>query len=173
MIPDRLIATLGSAFGNFTLFGAVIAGWPGIPPWTESARAHAGQAPTVVQLVFRPYIVEPAEISLDGHRKVECPRPAVAAWQFELVAAPLPARFDPRDRPGERLYACLRLNMSGEVLAVSTIGVSEPAVAAAITEKASSQWLFSPRYGDAVGWAKVRINAGRPETPSMPGGLRE
>jgi hypothetical protein len=168
MATERLLASLGSALANCTLFGAVIAGWPGLPAWTATAYAQPRETPVVIRMEFRPYIVDPAMDSWNGPRRARCPQPAVGTGQFELLDAPLPARFDPAAWPTEQLYACVRVNDAGKVQAVSLIGLSEPAVAAAVTGKVRRDWVFSPGYVSEQGWAKVRINAGPPEAPSMP-----
>jgi len=173
MVADRLLATLGSAIGNCTLFGAVIAGWPGLPPWTPEAYGRAGP-PIVLQLPFRPYIVAPASDHWEGKSQARCPRPEVGGWQFDLSNAPLPSGFDPVAWSHERLYACVRVGDEGQVLGVSLIGAFEPASANAMIEQVRRDWRFSPQYGqDGSGWAKVRINAVPPEPPGMPASSTE
>lgn len=167
MKADRVSAILGSLGGNFFLFGAVIAGWPGLPPWTP-AHGHSGNSPSVIQLSFIPYIVDASGGGWPGHRAALCPRPEIPRWQFELYDAPLPSGYDPNAWTLERRYACVRVSKEGRVLDVSLIGVSEPELANALTKTVRRHWLFSPRYEQDQGWARVRINAGPPEPPAMP-----
>ncbi len=175
MARERLLASLGSALANLTLFGSVVAGWPGLPPWTGTAYAGTGGVPVVVRVGFSPYIVQSDGNGWRGQTRERCPQPAVSAWQVDILSAPLPAGFDPGAWPGERRYACVRVDRAGKVLDVSLIGVDEPALAAALTEKirrdwslVSRDWAYTPPDEWDGGWARVRINAGLPEAPTMP-----
>ena len=175
MIVDRILASVGSALGNLTLFGAVIAGWPGIPAWTSSADARSAEAPIIVRVGFSPFIVDSVLNGRPSQEGESCPWPAVAARQFQLLNAPLPANFDTSAWPDERLYACVRVNKMGEVLDVSLIGISEPATGNAVIEKVRRDWSlvrrdwpFSPNQQSDGGWAKVRINSGPAEPIRLP-----
>jgi hypothetical protein len=163
---DRFFASLASAIGNVTLFGSILAGWPGLPLWTPPASAQP-RGPIVLQLGFRPYIVD------GGHGSPprpgpQCPHPELSGWPFELDHSPLPWSFDPTTWSGERSYACVRLDGEGRVLGVTLIGVREPQTARALIETVRRDWRFFPVYAQDGGWIRIRLNAAPWEPPSMP-----
>lgn len=157
MTATRLIAWLGSAIGNASLFGAILAGWPSLPHWNP-AYSHPGFK--IVQLGFRPFI-DPI-LPADPLRKagVNCPQPLMRAGPVALDYAPLPMGFDPYAYPERPLFACVRIDGTGAISSVTLIGVDDARTAHALTRTIRNDWRFAPSImsqGDA-GWVRVRLN---------------
>ena len=159
MDATRLIAWLGSALGNGTLFGAILAGWPGLPSWEPLFAEPRSQ--TVIQLGFRPY-VDPIFSSYSYPSPgPDCPDPALRDDAIRLDHAPLPLSFDPFAYWDRHMFACVRVDGAGAVSGVALIGVENRVTARALTRTIRNQWLFSPGYdarGEA-GWVRVRLSA--------------
>lgn len=159
MDATRLIAWLGSALGNGTLFGAIMAGWPGLPSWEPVFAQPKGKA--VIQLGFRPF-VDPILANYSNPRAgPDCPDPALREDVVRLDHAPLPLAFDPFAYWDRQLFACVRVDGAGAISSVALIGVEDPGTARALAHTIRNDWRFSPVYdsrGEA-GWVRVRLSA--------------
>jgi hypothetical protein len=156
MDASRLVAWLGSALGNATLFGAILAGWPGLPPWNFT---YSEPSFDIVQLGFRPFVDPILPANLFRQPGVNCPQP-LRAGPVVLDHAPLPPAFGPfafRDP----VFACVRVDRIGAISGVALIGVEDAKTAAALTRTIRNDWRFAPSSADRVdaGWVRVRLTA--------------
>ncbi len=165
----RLAASFGSFVSNMSMFTAILTGGPN-PNFFRADFSSGGQ-PVVVQLSkFSPYIVDAHDYGWPSRVGPECAGPSAGGSQFGLSQAPLPVSFNPWAWPQARLYACIRLSGSGEVLGVALHGISGPLLRESFTDTIRQQWRFSPNYFDEYRstWVRVRLNAGLPEPAAMP-----
>ena len=159
MDATRLIAWLGSALGNATLFGAIVAGWQGLPPWEPIFAEPRGKA--VIQLGFRPFVDPIFANQANSRPGPDCPDPSLREDKIILEYAPLPLAFDPFAYWDRLMFACVRVDGAGAVSSVALIGVQDPGTARALARTIRNDWRFLPGIdsdGEA-GWVRVRLNA--------------
>jgi hypothetical protein len=159
MTATRLIAWLGSAIGNASLFGAIIAGWPGLPPWNYGFPEPHGGA--VLELGFHPFVDPVFANGPASRRGPDCPDPSMREQTVALDYAPLPLAFDPSAYSDRLMFACVRVDGAGAISGVALIGVEDPGTARALTRTIRNEWRFSPAYPaqSEGGWVRVRLNA--------------
>ena len=159
MDTTRFLAWMGSALGNATLFGAILAGWPGLPTWEPVFSEPRGR--TVIELGFRPFVYPIFDGYVNLRSGPDCPDPAVRESEVVLAHAPLPPAFDPFaywDRP---TFACIRIDAAGAVSSVALIGLEDPVTARALARTIRDEWRFSPGYDyrAEAGWVRVSLSA--------------
>ena len=159
MVAERIFAWLGSFLGNATLFGAIAAGWPGLPGCCWPSR-DPSLGPLVLELSwFRPSIVDLGDHPDPRARdRPLCPHPRAASIAFDLIDAPMPAGFAAEAWRDSKLYACVRVGGQGDVTGVRLVGVPRGALAASLEDRIRHDWRFSTDFDDRGGWLQVRLN---------------
>jgi hypothetical protein len=159
MDATRLLAWLGSAIGNASLFGAILTGWPGLPSWDPPLPEPKGTA--VIQLGFRPFVDPIFEHYSSPGPGPDCPNPRLDGDAVRLDYAPLPLAYDPFAYWDRLIFACVRVDGARSISSVALIGVEDAGTARALTRTIRNEWRFSPGYesADETGWIRVRLSA--------------
>lgn len=163
-LPRRLTGTLASLLGTLLQLNVIAAT---MPRWQECGAAGLcvieHSPPDIIHLAWRPFI-DPAG---DGARGLfdgpYCPD-AAPAGAATIVAAPLPAGYDPHAYPDRSMFACVRLDGRGGVAAVRLLsGTGQAGVDRALVGWIARAWRFSAEGRATAGWHRVRLNSGRPD----------
>ena len=168
----RLAPTCGSLLANAALLLAFQLSDPPGDRWRAriDAWGHPGEPPDLLRPPWRPFIENAGREAVGAGGGKPCARPEGLAGAVRLDEAPLPSGYDPNGYPEMDIFACVRVDGRGRVLAAHLIGAVDSRTRARLLRAIHRQWRFGVESfaPSAPTWQRVRLDSGPPDWPLAP-----